>query len=119
MIQKILHLPHRVPLFWIAVLRIILGLLFLTTWFSNLQKGFYTPDGLYTFFTSVFPQSENPLTWYADFITNVILPIRDIFAPFQLIGEFLLGLFLLTGVLTPVTSLAAGFFTLNTWQWCS
>jgi uncharacterized membrane protein YphA (DoxX/SURF4 family) len=90
-----------------------------------MAKGFYTPEGLQLFFTEIFPQSGNPLTWYADFINNIILPIRGIFAPFQLVGEFLLGLFLLIGIFTPLTSAAAAFFILNTflatfghdWPW--
>ena len=85
----------RTPLFWIALLRIMIGLVFLTTWGSNLVKGFYTPDGLLHFFTSVFPQAENPLSWYAAFINGVILPARAVFAPFQFVAEFLLGLALL------------------------
>jgi uncharacterized membrane protein YphA (DoxX/SURF4 family) len=115
----------QVPLFWVALLRIMLGLLFLTTWYSNLGKGFYTPDGLQNFFENVFPQANNPLTWYAAFINNVILPIRGVFAPLQLITEGLMGLALLIGVLTPVTSVAAAFFIVNTflatfghdWPW--
>jgi len=110
---------------WIALLRIMLGVLFITTWGSNLSKGFYTPDGLQTFFTEIFPQSANSLTWYAAFIDNVIIPIRAVFAPVQLVGEFLLGLFLLIGVFTPVTGVFATFFILNTflatyghdWPW--
>lgn len=113
------------PLFWIALLRIMLGLVFLTTWGSNLLKGYYTPDGLQDFFLNVFPQSENPLTWYAAFITNVILPIRGVFAPFQLVTEFLMGLALLVGLFTPLASVAAIFFLANTflatfghdWPW--
>ena len=115
----------QVSLFWISLLRIMLGLLFLTTWWSNQSKGFYTPDGLQYFFTQVFPQSENSLTWYAAFIDNIILPARAAFAPFQLFTEFLIGVFLLVGFLTPYTSVAAGVFLLNTflatfgheWPW--
>jgi uncharacterized membrane protein YphA (DoxX/SURF4 family) len=103
----------------------MIGLMFLTTWFSNYEKGFYTSDGLYNFFTNVFPQVNNPLTWYATFINNIILPIRDVFAPFQLVAEFLLGLALLIGVFTPLFSLAGIFFLINTflatfghdWPW--
>jgi len=102
------------PLYWIALLRIMLGLVFLTTWGSNLLKGFYTPDGLQNFFLNVFPQSENPLTWYAAFINNVILPVRGAFAPFQLVTEFLMGLALLVGLFTPLASVAAIFFLANT-----
>jgi uncharacterized membrane protein YphA (DoxX/SURF4 family) len=115
----------QTPLFWVALLRMVIGLMFLSTWFSNLNKGFYTPDGLQHFFTAVFPQSDNPLTWYAGFINTVILPIRDVFAPFQLVTEFLLGLALLVGGLTPLFSLAGIFFLINTflatfghdWPW--
>ncbi len=110
---------------WLALLRSLVGLVILTSWFSNLGKGFYTPDGLMNFFTNVFPQSENPLTWYAAFINGNILPIRSIFAPFQLVAEFALGLALLLGGLTRLSSLAGIFFLLNTmlatfghdWPW--
>ena len=110
---------------WVALLRMLLGLMFITTWFSNLSKGFYTPNGLQIFFTDVFPQSANPLTWYAAFIDSVILPIRSVFAPGQLVGELLLGLFLLVGAFTPITSAVAAFFIINTflatyghdWPW--
>jgi uncharacterized membrane protein YphA (DoxX/SURF4 family) len=104
----------RVALSWIALLRFMVGLVFLSTWVFNLADGFYTADGLQRFFTEIFPQSENPLTWYAAFIDNVILPVRGVFAPFQLVTEFLLGLALLVGFLTPISSLAGIFFLLNT-----
>lgn len=110
---------------WIAFLRILIGVLFLTTWWENISKGFYTPDGLLFFFTDIFPQSANPLGWYAGFIENVILPIRHIFAPLQFVGELLMGLFLILGVFTPLTSAVTIFFTVNTflatyghdWPW--
>lgn len=116
---------QRIPLVWVSLLRILLGVLFLTTWYSNLSKGFYTPEGLLNFFTNVFPQTENPLTWFAAFINGVIIPISEFFAPFQLITEFLIGLFLVLGFFTPLTSAVAIFFILNTflatfghdWPW--
>mgnify|MGYP001017097674 CR=1 FL=1 len=100
-------------LLWIALLRVMIGLMFLTTWGSNALKGYYTPDGLLHFFTVVFPQAENPLRFYADFITAVILPARSAFAPFQLVAEGLLGLALLGGLFTPVASVAGAFFLAN------
>lgn len=114
-----------IPLTWIALLRAMVGLVILTSWLSNLFKGYYTPDGLLKFFTEVFPQSENPLGWYAAFIENGILPVRGIFAPFQLVAEGLLGLALLLGAFTPFFSLAGIFFLINTflatfghdWPW--
>lgn len=118
-------LEPKTPLFWLALLRVMMGLVFLTTWMNNLVEGFYTPDGLLRFFSEVFPQSENPLGWYAAFIDQVILPIRGGFAPFQMVAEFLLGLALLVGFLTPLSSLVGIFFLINTflataghdWPW--
>ena len=51
--------------------------------------------------------------------------MRNIFAPVQLVGEFLLGLFLVFGIFTPITSAIGAFFILNTflasyghdWPW--
>ena len=71
--EKIWKSKKNLPVILISLLRIMVGLMFLTTWFSNVRKGFYTSDGLLEFFTNVFPQSENPLVWYAGFIYNVIM----------------------------------------------
>ena len=104
----------KVPLTWIALLRIIVGVMFLLTWLPNFLDGLYTPDGLLFFFTEEFPQSENSLGFYAHFIDGVILPIRHVFAPFQLVAEFLMGLAILLGAFTPLASIAGIFFLFNT-----
>jgi uncharacterized membrane protein YphA (DoxX/SURF4 family) len=77
------------------------------------------------FFTEVFPQTDNPLAFYAAFINNVILPIRGVFAPFQMAAEGVMALALLVGAFTPLFSLAGIFFLVNTflatlgqdWPW--
>jgi uncharacterized membrane protein YphA (DoxX/SURF4 family) len=110
---------------WMAMLRILVGIMFLSTWGVNILKGFYTADGLLLFFTEIYPQSENPLGFYAAFINGVILPIRGVFAPFQFVSEGILGLALLIGVFTPFFSLTGIFFLVNTflaslghdWPW--
>ena len=115
----------KIPLSWVALLRILVGLMFLTTWGINLVRGLYTPDGLLSFFNELYPQTENPLAFYAGFINNVILPSRSVFAPFQLVMEGVLSLGLLVGAFTPFFSLAGIFFLLNTflatlghdWPW--
>jgi uncharacterized membrane protein YphA (DoxX/SURF4 family) len=114
-----------VSISWIAGLRILVGLMFLTTWGSNLMKGYYTPDGLARFFSQVYPQAENPIAIYGAFINNIILPVRSVFAPFQLVAEGLLGGAILIGLFTPLVSLAGIFFLVNTflaslghdWPW--
>jgi uncharacterized membrane protein YphA (DoxX/SURF4 family) len=113
-ITKFGFLEHpSTGLFWLALMRIMIGLMFLTTWGNNARRGYYTPDGLQTFFTQVFPQSENELAWYAAFVNEVILPNRAAFAPFQLVAEGLLGLALLIGAFTPLASAAGVFFLGN------
>lgn len=115
----------QTALFWIAVLRVMIGLVFITTWVNNLIQGLYTPEGLLSFFSQDFPQSENPLEFYALFINQVILPIRGVFAPFQLVTELVMGFALLLGGLTRLSSLAGIFFLINTmlataghdWPW--
>ena len=61
----------QVPLTWIAALRIVVGLMFVLTWLPNFLDGVYTPDGLLIFFTEDFPQSENALGFYANFIEGI------------------------------------------------
>lgn len=115
----------KISLTWIALLRILVGMMFLTTWAINLFRGYYTPDGLGRFFAEIYPPSENPLAFYGAFIENIILPIRGVFAPFQLVAEGLMALGLLLGFFTPFFSMAGIFFLLNTflaslghdWPW--
>ena len=97
-----------------ALLRILVGLFLLVTWINNLGKGLYTPAGLVHFFTAVYPQSENPLHWYAAFIGTVIIPSRMFFSPFQMIAELVIAIGLLVGLWTPVVGLACIFFLVNT-----
>lgn len=106
------HSPPS-PLFWMALLRIMLGLLFLTTWASNASKGLYTPSGLEEFLRDTL--NDDSIRLYATFIEDVVIPIRDVFAPFQLISEFLLGLALLVGFCTRWAALFGAFFIVNTY----
>lgn len=85
----------------------------MTTWFANVQKGFYTPDGFQHFFTQVYPQSHNPIAPYAAFIDNVLLPARGIFAPFQFVAELSLGILLIIGLLTPLAGIGGAFLLCN------
>jgi len=122
---KIIKNQPKVSMFWIVLLRIMLGLLFITQWYDNLVSGLYTPSGLEGLFNYFFEASSNPLTFYMAFVENVILPIAPFFTTFQLVTELLMGIALLIGFLTPLTSIFAAFFILNTflaswgadWPW--
>lgn len=115
----------QTPLFWVALLRIMLGLLFLTQWYDNMVGGLYTAEGLRGLFAYFLSASESPLLWYHAFLEGVIAPIAPAFAAFQFASELLLGIAFLLGLFTPLMSVAAAFFVLNTfllswgadWPW--
>ena len=113
------------PHFYIALLRMMIGLIFLTVAYSNWENGYYSEEGLQRFFTEVFPQSQNPFGWYAQFVNTTILPLASQFSKILAFSEVLLGVALLAGFLTPLISVGAMFFILNTflatfgqdWPW--
>ena len=111
-LKRLIEEP-KTPLFYVALLRILLGVLFIVTWAENLDKDLYTPNGLQGFLE--FQLNEHSLPWYESFIRDVIIPARDVFAPFQLVTELMMGIFLLVGFLTRPMALGGFFFVLNTY----
>jgi uncharacterized membrane protein YphA (DoxX/SURF4 family) len=101
------------PLFWMALLRITLGVMFIDTWMANLEKDLYTPDGLENFLRGQL--NEDSLSFYRTFIEDVIIPAKSLFAPFQLVTELAMGIVLVLGLLTRPAALGSFFFLLNTY----
>jgi uncharacterized membrane protein YphA (DoxX/SURF4 family) len=96
----------------LALLRILLGGIFLAVWTDNLMKGFYWPDG-YASFLHGFTRGAS-LGFYKDFIDNVVIPNAAYFSYTQLVVELVvMGLFLLAGFLTPVAGIVAAGYSLN------
>lgn len=94
-----------------ALLRVFMGVLFLTVWASNLAKGLYGAE--YVPFLEGWA-NEAALGWYATFIREVVIPNADLFRILQLVTELvIMGIFLLVGFLTPLSALVAGGFTVN------
>jgi len=60
-----------ISLNWIVILRVMMGLVFMTTWFVNLNKGLYG-DGYLPFIQGWADGTE--FRWYATFLYNVIIP---------------------------------------------
>lgn len=96
---------------YIAMLRILLGALFITTAFENLQKGLYG-EGFQSFVQSW--ATGNPIGPYREFLQSVVIPNWEVFATVQLILEpVVMGAFLMIGLFTPVSAFVAAFFIGN------
>ena len=102
---------RKVSLSWIALLRIMMGLVFLTTWFSNLNKGLYG-EGYLPFIQSW--ADGTSFRWYADFLYAVVIPNIEILRVVQIVTEGLfMGLFLTIGLLTPLSAGISWLFVVN------
>jgi uncharacterized membrane protein YphA (DoxX/SURF4 family) len=108
---KTLAKSRLVSLNWIAILRVMMGLVFLTTWLSNLNKGLYG-DGFVPFIQGWADGTD--FGWYAALLNDVIIPNADILRVVQIVTEGLfMGVFLTIGLLTPISAAIAGFFVVN------
>ncbi len=95
----------------VALLRIVLGIILLATWWDNLQKGLYLQHGFARFVSGL--ASGHPIAFYRHFLTGVIVPNAALFGTFQLIAELAMGIALLLGLFTPLAGLGASLFFLN------
>lgn len=96
-----------------AILRITLGVILIVTWFKNLQDGIYTADGIVGLFNYLFNDNGGGPAFYRAIINGTILQVPGLFAVFQLVGELLMGLGLLVGLLTPLAAIGAALFFFN------
>jgi uncharacterized membrane protein YphA (DoxX/SURF4 family) len=96
----------------LAGLRILMGVIFLAVWSDNLIKGYYSPDG-WAHFVQRYADTTK-VAPYASVLDNVLIPNAAIVARGQFAIEFVVfGLFLVSGVFTPVSGLLAAGFQLN------
>lgn len=96
----------------LAALRILMGGIFVAVWSENLRKDLYTPDGYRDFVTDLADKTD--VTFYGDFIRDVVAPNAGLFAYGQLVLELVvMGVFLLVGFLTPISALVAAGFSVN------
>ena len=97
----------------VALLRITLGIILLATWYDNLTKGIYTADGITGLFNYIFNEAGGGPGFYQAIINGTILQAPGAFAGFQMVAEFLMGLALLIGFLTPIAGGGATLFFFN------
>ena len=97
----------------LAGLRALLGVLFLTVWASNLQKGLYAPSGYEARIRSYVADGSAPGLWKD--VMRLVADHAALFARAQLVGELALGLLLLAGALIRTAGLAAWLFLTSLW----
>ena len=97
----------------LAVLRVVLGLMILSTFFENLHKGAYTPVGYKGVIDFYINKGSAPAIWKA--IESVLAANARIVAPMQAMSELGFGVLLIAGVAMRVVAAAAGVFLLGLW----
>jgi thiosulfate dehydrogenase (quinone) large subunit len=103
----------------LVLLRVYLGVVFLIAAVPKLQADF-TP-GLTAFLEQRALEQSHP--FYRGFLEEVVLPNTQLFAALVTWGEFLVGVFLILGLLTRLSATVALLLTLNymfakgAWPW--
>jgi len=102
---------ERRATYLLAGLRAFMGSLFLVVWALNLNKGLYGTEYL-PFIRDIAKNSD--IAPYRRFLESVVIPNATLFRSAQFITESLvMGVFLIVGFLTPLSSLVAAGFTFN------
>lgn len=94
-------------------LRILLGLLFLTVWGSNLHKGLYGPDAYAGVIRGYVASGEAPELWKE--MMGFIADHASVFARLQLVGELALGVLLVVGLWVRIVGVLAWALLLGLW----
>ena len=99
----------------LALLRITLGVIILATWLDNLDKDLYTADGLEGFLDSFTAEGGNgsSLDFYHSFVDAVVVPVAGPYGAFQAVVELAIGVGLVLGLMTRLSSLVATLFFFN------
>ena len=94
-------------------MRILLGVLFLTVWASNLHKGLYTPNGYAGLIRGYVANGDAPGLWKD--VMRFAADHAAIFARVQLIAEVILGSLLVAGLWILPAGIAAWALLFGLW----
>lgn len=109
------RLPALDPELVLALLRVTLGALFLSTFFENLHKDLYTAKGYAALIRYYIQYGHAPAIWKQ--VMAITAAHSAITGPAQAVLEFSLGIFLIVGLLSRPAALVA--FGLLTGLWVS
>jgi uncharacterized membrane protein YphA (DoxX/SURF4 family) len=97
----------------LAILRLTLGAMFLSTFVENYGKGFYSPDGYSKLIGYYLTNGHAPAAWKS--VMTLMVNHASVAAPLQGVAELAFGILLLLGLLTRPVALAAFGFLASLW----
>jgi thiosulfate dehydrogenase [quinone] large subunit len=106
-----MNLSERTYLWYIALLRLYVGYYLLYQGIRKYQRGFPRSDWIATQIGDLAAVDIYP--WYRAFLTDYVVPNREVFGYLVMTGEILAGAGLLLGLLTRGSALIALFMLIN------
>lgn len=97
----------------LALVRVTIGAMFVSTFFENLGKGLYTPGGYAGLINGYIKASHAPAAWKA--VMGLAANHAAMAAPAQAVTELSLGILLLIGLLTRSVAFVAFLFLSSLW----
>ena len=97
----------------LAGFRVMLGLLFLTVWGSNLNKGLYGAEEYAALIDGYADEGDAPGFWKA--LMRFVADGATVFSKLQLVAELVFGVCLVLGLFTRIVGLAASVFLTVLW----
>ncbi len=90
----------------LALVRVVIGAMFVWVFFENYGKGLYTAEG--------YASRGDAPGWWKD-VMRLVAANATVMAPVQAVSELTFGVLLVLGAFTPVVALAAFGFLTSLW----
>lgn len=98
----------------LAIVRVTIGVMFVSVFFENLGKGLYRPAGYAGLIHYYIEHSHSPAVWKA--VMGLAANHAAMAAPMQGLTEISLGILLVTGLLTRPAAFVAFLFLGSLWM---
>jgi uncharacterized membrane protein YphA (DoxX/SURF4 family) len=106
-----MNLKEQTYLWYIVILRIYIGYYLLHQGIVKYARGFPQTDWINRQIGEL--NTIEIYAWYKSFLINVVVPHRELFGYLVMSGEILIGLCLVLGLLTRLSSIVGVFLLLN------
>lgn len=107
------HFSQKSYSFWLAFLRIFIGVQWLMSGLDKIHNGWLANGDKLVAGASTSPIGPNPVGWYVDFMKLVIFPNSFIFQWVITLSEIALATSLILGILVPLGAIGSAFMTVN------